>query len=152
MYKSKQFWTLTSLCTLTCPCLPLDYFTLSGAKEITGWLCSWVELRCGHLLVKWKLLVLWKVSYARWCFAGGHRWKDVLLKQVWRIVFLKQTQVKGCLDIADMWKDSWWRSINMTPQTVGDKHWALVWFVSLSSLTTHLYWFALHSFVELNLW
>jgi hypothetical protein len=36
--------------------------------------------------------------------AGEHRWKDVLLKQ---------TQEKGCFVIAD----TWWRNINMTPQT-----------------------------------
>jgi len=39
---------------------------------------------------------------------------------------VKQTQVKGCLDIADTWKGPWWRSINLTPQTVGDEPWALV--------------------------
>ena len=69
-------------------------------------------------------------------------------------VFLKQTQVKGCFDIANTWKDPWWRSINMTPQTVGDEHWELVWFaLSPYSLTnTCMYWFLLHSIVELNLW
>ena len=97
---------------------------------------------------QYKILVLWKVSYVK-CFTGTHRGKDVLLKQTqgkdcmlsWsrhrrkdvlknrhgKDYFLKQMQVKGCLDVADTWKDSWWKSINMTPQTVG-KHWALVWF------------------------
>lgn len=41
----------------------------------------------------------------------------------------------------------------MTPQTAGDEHWALVWFAlpQYSSLTTHMYWFTLHSVVKLNL-
>jgi hypothetical protein len=71
----------------------------------------------------------------------------------WKTVFLKQTRVKGCLDMADTWKDSWWRSINMTSQTVGDKHWALVWFAPphYSSLKARVYWFALHNVVERNL-
>jgi hypothetical protein len=29
---------------------------------------------------KWNLVVLWKVSYAKWCISGEPRWKDVLLK------------------------------------------------------------------------
>ena len=33
--------------------------------------------------------------------------------------------MKGYFDIADPWKDLWWRSINMTPQTVGDELWSL---------------------------
>ena len=58
----------------------------------------------------------------------GTQVKGCLAKaNTWKADFLKQTQVKGCLDIANMWKDTWWRSI-MTPWTVGDKHWALVWF------------------------
>jgi hypothetical protein len=41
----------------------------------------------------------------------------------------------------------------MTPPTVGDEHRALVWFdpPRYFSLTTHVYWFALHSIVELTL-
>jgi hypothetical protein len=87
-------------------------------------------------------------------FCWGTELKGCLAKvNTRKAVFLKQTQVKGCFDIADTWKDSWWR-INMTPQTVGDKHWALIWFAlpHYSLLTTHVYWFALHSIVELNLW
>lgn len=73
---------------------------------------------------------------------------------MWKNIFLKQTQVKPSFEGTDMWKDAWWRCINMTPQTVGDRHWALVWFPLLhhSSLTTHMYWYALHSVIELNLW
>jgi hypothetical protein len=58
---------------------------------------------------------------------------------MWKNVFLKQTWVKGCFDIADMWKDVWWRSINMTPQTVGGEHWALVWFAS-TCYSSLLHW------------
>ena len=41
-----------------------------------------------------------------------------------------------------MWKDAWWRSINLTPQTVGDEHWALVWFslLCISLLKTHMHY------------
>jgi hypothetical protein len=62
--------------------------------------------------------------------------------------------VKGCLDIANKWKDPGGRSINMTPQTVGDEHWALVWLAPpyYSLLKPGMYQFALHSVVELNLW
>lgn len=75
---------------------------------------------------------LWKVSYDKWYFAGSHRWKDVLLKQTkermsfwsghrWKDVLLYQTGERT-------WDEG---SINMTPQTVGDKHWALVCSASL---------------------
>ena len=42
----------------------------------------------------------------------------------------------------------------MTPQTVGDEHWALVWFAlpCYSLLRTHMYWFTLHCIAEFNLW
>ena len=82
--------------------------------------------------VKWK-----QVKYARWWCAGAHRWKGVLLKQ---------TQVKGCSDITDTWKDLGWRSIHTTPQTVGDKRWAFIWFAlpHYSSLMTCTYGFILH--------
>jgi hypothetical protein len=85
-----------------------------------------------------------KVGYVKWCFAGAHRWKDVLLKQMWKNVFLKHTQVKGCLAIANTWKDVWWRSINVTPQTEEER--ALVWFAPphYSWLTTSMYWLTLH--------
>lgn len=67
-------------------------------------------------------------------------------------VFLKQTQLKWCFAGADMWKDKWWKTINMTPQTVGTG--ALVCFAlpHYPSLMTSLYWFTLHSFVKLSLW
>ena len=54
--------------------------------------------------------------------------------------------VKSCFNIANMWKDTWWRSINMTLQTVGDEHWTLVWFSlpCYPSLTTDICWFTLH--------
>ena len=56
--------------------------------------------------------------------------------------------MKGCLDTANTWEHAWWRSINMTPQTVEDEHWALVWFApphysSLKTCMVHLtqsYW------------
>jgi hypothetical protein len=60
-------------------------------------------------------MVCWGTQVKGFC-AKANRWKTV---------FLKQTQVKGCLHIADMWKDSWWRSTNTTPQTVGEEYWAL---------------------------
>ena len=65
----------------------------------------------------------------------------------WKTAFLKQTQVKGWLAIANTWKDLWWRSINMTPQTVGDEHWELVCFVpsQYSSLCIDLSYIALLS-------
>jgi hypothetical protein len=85
------------------------------------------------------------------------------------MMFCWGTQVKGCLakvvrecfPEADThvrmlcynkhtWKVAWWRSINVTPQTVGDEHQALVCLASprCSSPRTHMYWFALHSLVE----
>lgn len=86
-------------------------------------------------------LFSWKARYVIWCFAEAHRWKDVLLKQTH-----KQTQVKGCLDTADTWKDVDEGVLNMTQQMVGDKHRALVWFAPpcYFSLKTGMYWFALH--------
>ena len=59
-----------------------------------------------------------------------------------------------CFDITDTWKVLGRRSRNLTPQTVGDEHWALVWFASpcYSSQKTHMYRFTLPSDVELNLW
>jgi hypothetical protein len=84
-------------------------------------------------------------------FCWDTQMRDYLAKaNTWNTVFLKQTQVKGCLDIADPWKDNRWRSMTVTPQTVGDKHWALVWFAL--PLMTFMYWFVLYTFVELNLW
>jgi hypothetical protein len=63
-------------------------------------------------------------------FCWAYRWKDVF-------------------DIANTWKDTWWRSINMTPKTVEEKHWALVWFAlpCYSLLKTLRYWFVLHSYL-----
>jgi len=42
----------------------------------------------------------------------------------------------------------------MTPKTVGEEHRALVWFAPphYSLLKIYIYWFTLHSVVELNLW
>ena len=109
----------------------------------------------GHLSVyfaalKWNLIVLWKVNYVKWCFLV---YTGCLAKaNTWKTVFLKQMQVKGCLDTVDTGKQPWWRSINMTPQTVGDEHWELVCFVpsQYSSLCIDLSYIAF--IVELNLW
>lgn len=81
-------------------------------------------------------------------FYWGTQEKVCLAKaNMWKTIFLKQTQVKGCLALANMQKGTWWRIINMTPQTVGDEHLALVWFAPsrYSLLTTCTYWSALHS-------
>ena len=72
-------------------------------------------------------------------FSGAHRWKDVLLKQTHERIFSwSRHRWKNGLT-TDTWKDAWWRSINVTPQTVGDWQWALVWFAPpwYSSLMTH---------------
>ena len=56
---------------------------------------------------------------------------DVLLKRTCERLFLKQTQVKGCLATADTPKEAWWRhinNINMTPHTAVGEHWSLFWF------------------------
>lgn len=47
---------------------------------------------------------------------------DVSLGHMGKDVLLKQSQVKGCLDIADTWQDACGRKINMTPWTVGDEY------------------------------
>lgn len=90
------------------------------------------------------------VSYVKWCFAETHRWKDVLLKPM-QDCFSETDTGEKMFDTANLWKDTWWLRINMTPQIVGDEHRALVWLPSprYSSLTTHMYWFTLHSVVEL---
>jgi hypothetical protein len=60
--------------------------------------------------------------------------------------------MEGCFSEADTGKDVWWRSIDMTPQTAGMG--ALVWFAlpRYSLLRTYMYWFTLHSIVELCMW
>jgi hypothetical protein len=85
-------------------------------------------------------------------FCWGAQLKGCLANaNTWKTVFLKQTQVKGCLDIANAWNDAWWKNTNITPQTVGEEHWALVWFAGphYSSPTIYMIWFALHSVIEL---
>ena len=62
------------------------------------------------------------------------------------------SQKKGCLVIADMWKDLWWWSINLTSDS-GRRALSMGLVCSISSLLkTCMFWFALHSAVELNLW
>ena len=96
-----------------------------------------------HSLLEWKLLVLWKVSCVKWCFAGGaHRWKDVSLKETW---------MKVCFARADTWEGAWWRRVYIwPPQTVGRAQ-SIGWVCS-TSLTTHMYRFTVYSLVELSLW
>ena len=66
--------------------------------------------------------------------------------------FPEADMVKGCFAGADTGKKAWWKNINMTLQTVGDEHWALVWFVPshifFFLLLTCMYWFTLHSIVN----
>ena len=66
-------------------------------------------------------------------------------RQRWKDVWIQQTLERML---------GWWRIINMTQQTVGDKHWVLAWFAPpwYSSLKAHTYWFTLHCVVELNSW
>lgn len=66
-------------------------------------------------------------------------------RQRWKDVWIQQTLERML---------GWWRIINMTQQTVGDKHWVLAWFAPpwYSSLKAHTYWFTLHCVVELCLW
>lgn len=72
---------------------------------------------------------------------------DVLLKQ--SKGFPEADTGKGCSDIANPWKDPWWRRIKMAPQWVVHEHWVLVWFAPslYSSLTTHMYLFTVHQLV-----
>ena len=82
-------------------------------------------------------------------FGWGTQVKECLAKaDTWWSVFLKQAQVKECFAGAVSWKDVWWRTINMTPQTVGKEHWfGLLHLASCYSVMTSMYWSTLHSIV-----
>lgn len=84
------------------------------------------EIPFTQYLVKWKLLLCLESQFCQITFCWGTQVKGYLAKaDPWKNVFLKQTQIKGCCDIANKWKGTW-RSINMS---------------------TCMYWFSLHSIV-----
>ena len=122
-------------------------FTLKADSTISPFILSFLYSPDMELLVSLEcqlcqMMVCWSTQ-VKGCFAKADTQKNV---------FLKQTQVKGCFDILDMWEDPWWRSTNMTPQTVGDEHWALVWFAlpHYFLLTTCMHWFALYRGASLS--
>jgi hypothetical protein len=81
-------------------------------------------------------------------FSWGTEMKVCVGKaKTWKSVFLKQTQVKRCLDIANTGNGPESRSVNLISQTVGDVYWPFVWFAlpHYLSLKTHMYWFTLHN-------
>ena len=122
---SMQVWAAASLCYLE-----------DGGKK---WICLKKKISQDsqlskkkkkiHNCLKWKLLVCLESYLCQMMFYWVTQVKGWLAKaDKGKNVFLKQTQVKGCFDIVDTWVDAWWRSLCMTPHTVGDVHWALVWF------------------------
>ena len=96
--------------------------------------------------LKWKLLLLWKVSYVKCWFAGAHRWKDVLLKQTCERLFSwsrprwKDVLLQTCERACD-------EGVYVCPHRQWEEHRALVWSVlpHYSSLKTCMYWFSLFS-------
>jgi hypothetical protein len=71
-------WDRVSLCSPGCPGthfvdqagLELKNLPASASQVLALKACATTD---------WRLL-LWKVSYVKWCFAGAHRRQSVLLK------------------------------------------------------------------------
>ena len=72
-----------------------------------------------------------------------------LESQLCQTMFCWGTQVKGCFVKADTRRNLY---LYMTPQTVGTQTLVRLAPSPSSSLTTHMYWFALHCAAELRLW
>jgi hypothetical protein len=111
----------------TCMCVNMHVYTnkLPGSEIACVCVCDYMN-ECWHMTMLWNCMCV--------------------------KVLLKQTQVKGCFAIADMWKDTWWRSTSQTPQTQGEG--ALVCFAPppYSLRMAHMYWFTLHCVAELSSW
>ena len=87
---STLFWTPLYLANFTHPLSQPSLTTLGlWSSQALAFIhtfpsCNYTETLSAP---KWKLLVLWKVSYAKWCLAGTQRWKHVLLKQTHERLF-----------------------------------------------------------------